>query len=105
MPVSGPASAGTSLRAWIPLPRAPVTSGAELTPSERRRLPGFGPDLPGNIAYADQRAAQFRHAVDEYVARAGFIAPPPDTDPAERPQAEPAKPRKHPACRQNGSPP
>src|SRR5215470_17459531 len=47
----------------------------------------FGPDLPGNIAYADQRAARFRHAVDEYVARAGFIAPPPDTDPAERPQA------------------
>ena len=47
----------------------------------------FGPDLPGNIAYADQRAAQFRRAVDEYVARAGFIAPPPDTDPAEQPQA------------------
>jgi len=47
----------------------------------------FGPDLPGNMAYADHRAAQFRHAVDEYVARAGIAAPPPDTDPAERPHA------------------
>jgi putative flavoprotein involved in K+ transport len=51
------------------------------------KLLRFGPELPGNIAYADQRAAQFRHAVDEYVARAGIVAPPPDTDPAERPRA------------------
>ena len=51
----------------------------------------FGPDLPGNIAYADHRAALFRHAVDEYVTRTGIVAPPPDIDPAERsqPMAEP----------------
>lgn len=46
----------------------------------------FGPDLPVNIQYADQAAEQFRRAVDEYVARAGIAAPPPDTDPAERAQ-------------------
>jgi hypothetical protein len=28
-----------------------------------------------------------QHAVDEYVARAGIVAPPPHADPAERPQA------------------
>jgi len=47
------------------------------------RLLRFGPELPRNIHYADQRAAQFRRAVDEYVARTGIVAPPPDTDPAE----------------------
>jgi putative flavoprotein involved in K+ transport len=46
----------------------------------------FGPELPGNIEYADRRAAQFRHMVDDYVARTGIAAPEPDTDPAERPQ-------------------
>ena len=50
----------------------------------------FGPDLPQNIQYADQRAAQFRRKVDEYVARAGIVVPPPGTDPAERPQSWPA---------------
>ena len=45
----------------------------------------FGPDLPEHIQYADQRAAQFRSTVDEYIARTGIAAPPPDTDPAERP--------------------
>jgi len=49
---------------------------------------GFGPELPRNIQYADQAAEQFRRAVDEYVARAGIAAPPPDTDPAERPQPQ-----------------
>ena len=44
----------------------------------------FGPDLPRNIEHADQGAAHFRRLVDEYVARAGIAAPPPDTDPAER---------------------
>src|SRR6516165_9510990 len=44
----------------------------------------FGPDLPAHIQYADQRAAQFRSTVDEYIARTGIAAPPPDTDPAER---------------------
>jgi putative flavoprotein involved in K+ transport len=44
----------------------------------------FGPDLPQNIRHADQSAAQFRRAVDEYVARTGTVAPPPDADPAER---------------------
>ena len=48
----------------------------------------FAPDLPENMRYADQRAAGFRRAVDEYVARAGIVAPPPDTDPAEGPQPE-----------------
>jgi putative flavoprotein involved in K+ transport len=47
---------------------------------------GFGPELPRNIQYADQAAEQFRRVVDEYVTRAGIAAPPPDTDPAERPQ-------------------
>ena len=49
-------------------------------------LLSFGPELPANIQYADQRAAQFRRAVDEYLARGGMVAPPPDTDPVERPQ-------------------
>jgi putative flavoprotein involved in K+ transport len=44
----------------------------------------FGPELPGNIQHADQAAERFRRLVDEYVARAGIAAPPPDTDPAER---------------------
>jgi putative flavoprotein involved in K+ transport len=46
----------------------------------------FGPELPGNIEYADRRAAQFRRTVDDYVARVGIAAPEPDTDPAERPE-------------------
>jgi putative flavoprotein involved in K+ transport len=45
----------------------------------------FGPELPRNIELADQGAEQFRRLVDEYVTRAGIAAPPPDTDPAERP--------------------
>jgi putative flavoprotein involved in K+ transport len=46
----------------------------------------FGPDLARNIQAADQGAEQFRRMVDDYVARAGIVAPPPDTDPAERPE-------------------
>jgi putative flavoprotein involved in K+ transport len=46
----------------------------------------FGPNLPENIEYADRRAAGFRRAVDEYVARVGIKAPEPDMDPAERPE-------------------
>jgi putative flavoprotein involved in K+ transport len=42
--------------------------------------------LPRYIQYADQAAGQFRRVIDEYVTRAGIAAPPPDTDPAERPQ-------------------
>src|SRR5262249_6451398 len=54
----------------------------------------FGPELPRNIEHADQGATRFRRLVDEYVARAGIAAPPPDTDPAERPgPASPAAPR------------
>jgi putative flavoprotein involved in K+ transport len=49
------------------------------------RTLSFGPELPRNIRHADQAAEQFRHLVDEYVARAAIAAPPPDTDPAERP--------------------
>ena len=45
----------------------------------------FGPDVPGNIEYADRRAAQFRRTVDDYVTRTGIPAPESDTDPAERP--------------------
>jgi len=45
----------------------------------------FGPDLPGNMQYADAGAARFRRMVDDYVARAGIVAAQPDTDPAERP--------------------
>jgi putative flavoprotein involved in K+ transport len=46
----------------------------------------FGPELPTNIEYADRRAAGFRRAVDDYVAKTGIKAPEPDVDPAERPQ-------------------
>ena len=56
-----------------------------LTGAEGRTL-RFGPELAQHIRYADQAAGQFRHAVDEYVARSGILAPPPDQDPAERPQ-------------------
>ena len=45
----------------------------------------FAADLPENMQYADQRAAGFRRAVDSYVDRAGIVAAPPDTDPAELP--------------------
>jgi hypothetical protein len=54
----------------------------------------LGPDLPGNTAYADHRAAQFRQAVDKYVARAGIVAPPPGVDPAERSQPMAESPEK-----------
>ena len=47
----------------------------------------FAPDLPENMRFADGRAAGFRRAVDSYVAGAGIVAAPPDTDPAERPWA------------------
>jgi PAS domain S-box-containing protein len=40
MQVSSPASAGTSLRAWIPLPREPVTPEAGLTPGNGTRSTG-----------------------------------------------------------------
>jgi putative flavoprotein involved in K+ transport len=46
----------------------------------------FGPDLPGNVQYADAGAARFRGIVDDYVARTGIVAAEPDTDPAERPE-------------------
>jgi putative flavoprotein involved in K+ transport len=46
----------------------------------------FGPDLPGNVQYADAGAARFRRMVDDYVARTGIVAADPDTDPAERPE-------------------
>jgi putative flavoprotein involved in K+ transport len=46
----------------------------------------FAQDLADNVRYANQRAAQFRHAVDEYVTRTHTEAPPPDTDPVERPE-------------------
>jgi len=56
-----------------------------LTGAEAGKL-RFGPDLPGNVQYADARAARFRRMVDEYVARTGIVAAEPDTDPAERPE-------------------
>jgi putative flavoprotein involved in K+ transport len=46
-------------------------------------------DLPENMRYADRRAAGFRHAVDAYVASAGIVTAPPDSDPAERPLPAP----------------
>jgi putative flavoprotein involved in K+ transport len=49
----------------------------------------FAPDLLGNIRHADQQAARFRRAADEYVTRSGIVAPPPDTDPAEGPRPWP----------------
>ena len=53
---------------------------------------GFGPELPRNIQYGDQAAEQFRRTVDEYVARAGIAAPPPDADPAERAHPQSGEP-------------
>ena len=52
----------------------------------------FGPELPRNIQHADQAAERFRRMVDEYVARAGIAAPPPDADPAERPHPPSGEP-------------
>jgi putative flavoprotein involved in K+ transport len=49
----------------------------------------FAPDLAENMRYADQCAAGFRHAIDSYVASAGIVAAPPDTDPAETPSTAP----------------
>src|SRR5690349_10194291 len=48
----------------------------------------FAADLGENMQYADRRAAGFRRAVDSYVAGAGIVAAPPDTDPAEQPLPE-----------------
>jgi putative flavoprotein involved in K+ transport len=59
-----------------------------LVHAEGHRL-RFGPELAQNMQYADERASRFRRAVDEYVARAGIAAPPPDTDPAERAEPRP----------------
>jgi putative flavoprotein involved in K+ transport len=46
----------------------------------------LGPELPGNVQFADAGAARFRRMVDEHVARTGIVAAEPDTDPAERPE-------------------
>jgi putative flavoprotein involved in K+ transport len=48
----------------------------------------FAADLAQNMQYADKRAAEFRHAVDLYVAGAGIVAAPPDEDLAEQPLPE-----------------
>ena len=56
-----------------------------LTGAEAGKL-SFGPELPGNMQYADAGAARFRRMVDDYVARAGIVAAEPDADPAERPE-------------------
>jgi putative flavoprotein involved in K+ transport len=45
----------------------------------------FAADVADNVRYADERAGQFRHAVDEHIARTGVIAPPQELDPVERP--------------------
>ena len=49
----------------------------------------FGPELPGNIRYSESRSAQFKRAVDDFVARTGIVAGPPGTDPLERPLRQP----------------
>jgi len=66
------------------LARDGVRLFGRLTGAEGGKL-CFGPDLPGNMRYADAAAAQFRRMVDDYVARAGIVAAEPDADPAERP--------------------
>ena len=71
--------------AYQQLARDGVRLLGRLTGAEGDRL-RFGPDLPGNMQYADAGAARFRRMVDEYVTRAGIVAPDPDTDPAERPE-------------------
>ena len=54
---------------------------------------GFSPYSAGYLSEMGRANActttRFRRTVDEYVARAGVVAPPPDTDPAERPQSSP----------------
>jgi putative flavoprotein involved in K+ transport len=50
----------------------------------------FAADLPDNMHYADQRAAQVRRLIDEYVDATGTAAAPADFDPAERPWLDPA---------------
>jgi putative flavoprotein involved in K+ transport len=89
---------------YAQLARDGVRLLGRLAGAEAGRL-RFGPDLPGNIAYADHRAAQFRHAVDEYVARAGIVARrPTSTRPSGR-NPWPTGHRKRSACGQNESPP
>src|SRR5262249_46738177 len=51
----------------------------------------FGPGLAENMTYATQRSAGFKRVVDEYVARTGFVAGPPDSDPLELPLAQPPR--------------
>jgi len=68
------------------LARAGVRLLGRLVAAEDTKLT-LAADLPRNMAYADQRAAGFRRAVDAYVTRAGLPAPPPDEDPVERPFA------------------
>jgi putative flavoprotein involved in K+ transport len=50
----------------------------------------FGTDLPDNLRFADQRAAEVRRLIDEYVDATGTTAAPPDFDPAERPWLDPS---------------
>src|SRR5262249_21669119 len=53
----------------------------------------FGTDLSANIWYADQRCSQFKRAVDDFVARSGSVAAPPDSDCGEpMPPQPPAAP-------------
>jgi predicted amidohydrolase YtcJ len=66
------------------LARAGVRLLGRLAGAEHTNLT-VAADLPRNMAYADQRAAGFRRAVDAYLTRAGILAPPPDENPAERP--------------------
>jgi putative flavoprotein involved in K+ transport len=71
--------------AYQQLARDGVRLLGRLTGAEAGKL-RFGPDLPGNVQYADAGAARFRRMVDDYVARTGIVAAEPDTDPAERPE-------------------
>jgi putative flavoprotein involved in K+ transport len=43
----------------------------------------FGDDAAENVRFADEAAAALRGRVDDYIARAGIVAPPATDDPAE----------------------
>ncbi len=48
----------------------------------------LGDDLAANIRFSDERSAAFSRLVDEYIARRGIDAPPPESDPADEPVAD-----------------
>ncbi|MEW6582207.1 MAG: SidA/IucD/PvdA family monooxygenase, partial [Actinomycetota bacterium] len=59
-------------------------------------------DLAENMAFADAAAARHRRLVDDYVARAGIDAPPPEDDPVDAPLDAPIAPTRELDLRRTG---